>query len=220
VISVVIPARDAGAYLAEAVASVLAQDAGEPLDVIVVDDGSADDTAAIARSFGSPVRCLGQPHAGAAAARNAGIAAAQGELVAFLDADDLWVAEKLALQVRALAADRALEGVFGHVCQFRDAPVGERSLTPPQPGYMPGTLLIRAPALRRLSPFDPGRPRSEVLEWSIQALGSGVRLALRPEVVLHRRVHASNTGVRERAAQHREYLAIVRAALGRRRQAR
>ncbi|MGH9414672.1 MAG: glycosyltransferase family 2 protein [Terriglobales bacterium] len=93
-ISVVVAAHDAGATLAAALRSALQQSLAAA-EIVVVDDGSNDNTAACASRFGSPVRCLRQRQQGPAAARNAGIAATDGEWVAFLDADDGWTARHL-----------------------------------------------------------------------------------------------------------------------------
>jgi len=94
-VSVVIPAYDAGRFVAKAVATALAQ-TRPVLEVIVVDDGSRDDTAAVARAAGATV--ISQRNAGPGAARNAGVRAARGSWIAFLDADDAWHPEKLERQ--------------------------------------------------------------------------------------------------------------------------
>jgi glycosyltransferase involved in cell wall biosynthesis len=99
-ISVVIPCYNGAKYLRETLESALAQ-THPPLEVLVVDDGSTDDSAAIAESFGPPVRVIRQPNQGESVARNRGIDEARGEWVAFLDADDLWLREKLEKQVAA-----------------------------------------------------------------------------------------------------------------------
>jgi glycosyltransferase involved in cell wall biosynthesis len=100
-ISVVIPARNAAATLARAIASVQAQLA-PPDEILVIDDASTDPTAALAEALGA--RTIRLPaHAGAAAARNAGIDAASGEIIAFQDADDEWLPGKLARQLPLLA---------------------------------------------------------------------------------------------------------------------
>ena len=100
-ISVVIPCYNAAAFLRATIESILGQT--QPvLEVIVVDDGSTDDSARIAESFGPPVRVIRQPNQGESAARNRGIEAAAGEWVAFLDADDLWLPTKVELQAEAI----------------------------------------------------------------------------------------------------------------------
>jgi glycosyltransferase involved in cell wall biosynthesis len=122
-VTVVIPAYNAAAFLRDAIESVLAQ-TYRPLEVIVVDDGSTDDTAAIAQSFGPPVRCIRQANARQAAARNRGIREAAGELFAFLDADDTWDEEKLAKQVARLERDADLGLVY---CCVREVDAAGRS---------------------------------------------------------------------------------------------
>src|SRR6478752_3142267 len=89
-------------------------------EVIVVDDGSTDASPDIAAGFGPPIRVLRRAHCGGASALNAGLAEASGELLAFIDADDLWADEKLAQQSAALASDLSIEAVFGRVVQFTD----------------------------------------------------------------------------------------------------
>ena len=86
-VSVIIPARDAGATLAAALSGIAGQDVAVPFEVLVVDDGSRDDTAAVAEAAGPPVRVVNGPGRGPAAARNAGAAAAAGRVLAFMDAD-------------------------------------------------------------------------------------------------------------------------------------
>ncbi|MCF8112160.1 MAG: glycosyltransferase family 2 protein, partial [Desulfobacteraceae bacterium] len=96
-ISVVIPVYNRGAWIAEAVDSVLSQDY-EPLELIVVDDGSNDATGEILSSYGSRIRVISQANAGVSAARNRGAAEAAGDWIAFLDSDDYWLSGKLSAQ--------------------------------------------------------------------------------------------------------------------------
>ena len=116
-ISVVIPVYNGESYLEMAIRSALTQ-TEPPGEIIVVDDGSTDGSAAIARGFGAPVHCLSQPHAGLSAALNRGIERAHGTFLAFLDADDLWMEAKLARQLDALEANPTLDAVFGHDARY------------------------------------------------------------------------------------------------------
>jgi glycosyltransferase involved in cell wall biosynthesis len=103
-VSAVVPAYNAARTLRAAVESILLQTVGD-IEVIVVDDGSGDDTAGVARAIGDPrVRLVSQANGGASAARNAGIRSARGRYVAFLDADDLWLPNKLARQLALLGS--------------------------------------------------------------------------------------------------------------------
>ena len=103
-VSVIMPAYNAGRHIAESVESVLAQTFGD-WELVVVDDGSADDTGEVVARFASKesrVRYVRRPNGGQAAARNTGLGEARGPFVAFLDADDLWLPEKLAAQIAVM----------------------------------------------------------------------------------------------------------------------
>lgn len=100
-VSVVIPAYNAAWCVAKAIDSVLAQDYCD-FELIVVDDGSTDDTAAVLAAYGDAIRVIRKPNGGLSSARNAGIAAARGEFIAFLDADDWWLPGKLRLQMSSM----------------------------------------------------------------------------------------------------------------------
>lgn len=110
-VSVIIPACNGQAHIADAISSVLQQSYSD-FELLVVDDGSTDDTAAIVRSFGPAVHYRHKKNGGPGSARNAGIAHATGEFIAFLDQDDLWLPNRLAEQVPILQQDAQLGLVF------------------------------------------------------------------------------------------------------------
>ena len=112
-VSVIIPAYNAGEFLARALDSVIAQTRSAD-EIIVVDDGSADDTGMVAKGYGAQVKYIYQENAGASAARNAGIKAAQHEWIAFLDGDDEWLPEKLQLQMALLQRNPLLDWTTGN----------------------------------------------------------------------------------------------------------
>ena len=210
-ISVVIPAFNAELYLAEAIQSVLAQ--GIPgIQVVVVDDGSTDGTAAVAAAFGAQVALICRPNAGIGAARNAGVERAAGNLLAFLDADDVWPAGSLAGRLAVLDADPGADGVFGMVQEFRD---GGDDL-PPQAGGVAGALLVRRAKYEVVGRFDQGLRVGEFIDWMARAHEAGLKFRSVPGVVLRRRLHAANTGIVQRDARV-EYTRVLRAALERRR---
>lgn len=117
-VSVVIPAYNCAEYIGPCLDSILAQDYTR-LEIIVVDDGSSDDTPARVQAYSEPVRYLRQVNSGSAVARNLGIDSARGELVAFCDSDDLWAPHRLKQQVRFLLAQHEYQAVCG---RFKPVP--------------------------------------------------------------------------------------------------
>jgi len=217
-ISVIIPAYNAEKYLAEAIHSVLAQ-SYTSLEIIVVDDGSEDSTASVAQGFGGPVRVYTQPHKGSANARNLGTEIARGELIAFLDADDLWAPEKLTIQMEALRADPTLDAVFGHAQNFLETgdPAQPRKMLSSLPGPISGTMLIYKTALQRIGGFASGMQVGESVEFYIRAREMGLRESILPDIFLYRRIHGQNQGLRFRLEQQKTYTQILKAALDRKR---
>jgi glycosyltransferase involved in cell wall biosynthesis len=220
-VTAIVPAYNAERYLADALDSVFAQ-GHSPLEVIVVDDGSTDGTAAVADSYTPRVELLRQANAGAGAARNHGLAAARGDYVAFHDADDLWTEGKLSAQLDRLVADPSLDLVFGHVRNFVSPNLSPaqaaRLFCPPetQPGYSAACLLARRSAFERVGPFREDVDLGEFIDWMARAREHGLRDALLPETVLLRRLHGSNTGIRQRDSRS-DFALVVKQALDRRR---
>jgi len=106
-ISVIIPTYNYARYLRQAIDSALAQTYA-PLEVIVIDDGSTDETPQVLAEYGERIRTIRQINAGVGAARNSGVAAARGEYIALLDSDDLWLPRKLELQIARFEVDPSL----------------------------------------------------------------------------------------------------------------
>jgi glycosyltransferase involved in cell wall biosynthesis len=222
-ISVIIPVYNAERYLAEAVESVLAQ-TYRPLEVIVIDDGSTDSSAAIIKKYALLVTYFYQPNAGSSAARNRGVRFSKGEYLAFLDADDLWVEDKLELQMRAFQQNPQTEAVFCHVRQFYSPDLSAELRArivchpSPMPGYLTGMMLIRKEAFLRYGEFESQWDIGEDLNWMVRAQDMGIKKILLPETLLLRRLHENNQGILLKD-RHNQLTHILKASLDRRRQA-
>jgi glycosyltransferase involved in cell wall biosynthesis len=220
-ISAIVPVRDGELYIAEAIDSILAQ-TRPPDQVIVVDDGSRDGTAARIQGYDDPVTLIRRAPEGVGAAVNAGVDAADGDLVSFLDADDLWTERKLELQCEVLAADPALDMVFGRVEQFvsPDLTDAERSrlrmVDGAQPAKLKGTMLVRRRALEQVGRFPTEWRVADFIDWYARAQDRGLREGMLDEVVLRRRLHRSNLG-RSGTEARTEYASAMGALLRRRR---
>jgi glycosyltransferase involved in cell wall biosynthesis len=126
-VSAVIPTYNYARYVAGAVESVLAQ-SFDDLEIVVVDDGSIDETADTLDPFAERIRYIRQEHRGLAAARNTGIRVARGPYVAFLDSDDLWLPEKVSVQIARLDGDPAVGLVYGEAALFTETSPGTATL--------------------------------------------------------------------------------------------
>jgi glycosyltransferase involved in cell wall biosynthesis len=213
-VSVVVPTYNSAAYIGECLDSVFRQSGPFALDVIVVDDGSTDDTVAQVRN-GYPARCIEQANRGPAAARNVALGLARGDYVAFLDSDDLWPDGKLARQVEVLQRHPDVGLVFGDCRQFDEN--GPRAQTLFESGGLgaafwgdplyvidpyaklmrgnfitTGSIVMRRTCVATVGQFDESLRLVEDLEYWL-------RIALRypiahlDDVCLLRRRHAENT---------------------------
>lgn len=218
-VSVVMAVHDEELHLPAAIESVLAQTrpAGE---IVVVDDGSTDGTAAVAAGFGPPVRVVSQEQAGLSAALNNGLKHASGGFIAFLDGDDVWTPRHLESLLSLLEADPELDLAFGAVEQFHSPELADEARSGignkegVAPGRLRGAMVARAPAFERVGPFDERWKVGEFVDWSARAEEAGLRSADVDEVVLRRRLHTSHMS-RDREA-HLDYARIVAEARRRR----
>ena len=225
-VSVIIPVYNYDRYLGEAIESVVSQ-THQRLEPIVVDDGSSDQSGEVARSFADRgVRYCHQVHAGIGPARNKGVELAQGYFLAFLDADDCWPQEKIDRQLRAFESDPTLEMVFGQALQLQNGPEWEAGVKDKNlavagmvPGMVPGTMLIKRAAFLRVGKFQGDWKVGEFIDWYARAVELHIRSLVLPDLLLWRRIHDSNQGVRERQAVS-DYARVLKASLDRRRAGR
>lgn len=223
-ITAIIPVRDGARTLSRAIASVLDQDV--PIaELLVVDDGSRDASRAIALGFGPSVKVLVHEAAlGPAAARNTGITAARGDLLAFNDADDAWRPGKLARQLAHLAAHPDASFTFG---AFDNAPDEGLAELPawararrdgPLPTFVFQTLLARRDAFSAVGLLDPTLSHAEDIDWFLRARDLGVPFHRADEALVTRYIHAHNLTA-DTGANARALARVLKRSLDRRRSA-
>jgi|SRR5215211_3165802 len=202
-VSAIIPAHNAEAYVRDALDSVLAQ-TYSVAECIVIDDGSSDGTARIAREYGPPVRVIAQTNRGVSASRNRGAAQSRGELLAFLDADDRWLPMRLEQGVEALSehpdaeavlcATRVVDNELRELGTIRqDARLGPRDLLMCS-AVMVSTssnLLIRREGFRAIGGFDERLSTSADWALNYRLVERGRLVTLREPLVEYRR-HGTN----------------------------
>jgi glycosyltransferase involved in cell wall biosynthesis len=225
-VSVIIPAYNSAAWLSEAIDSALNQTVA-PLDVIVVDDGSTDDTPRIREPYRERIRVIVQENKGPSAARNRGIEAAAGDLIAFLDADDLWLAEELEKQLACLREHPRAGLVHSAVIRWA---CGNGGTSGPDDhgrgvagncyerlfhrcGIMMSSAVVRRGCLVRVGGFDEGirRPTTEDYDlWFRVARYHEIAYVEEPPVLY--RLHDSNAS-NQTLAMAEDILFVVRKAL-------
>jgi len=217
-ISVVIPAWNAARYMDEVIDSVLSQSVA-PREIIVVNDGSTDDTSGCVRKFGSRITLIEQSNAGAAAARNRGVAEARGEAIALLDADDLMAPRRLELQGALLARDPDCAIALGKQLTFHSEAerlaLGSAAVNPQavRAGFVPSAAMVRTSAFAVVGLFDPSLRIGDFLEWIRRAGSRGAPIRQMEEVVAYRRLHEDSLS-RSAGAQYANLVHAMRRKTG------
>jgi glycosyltransferase involved in cell wall biosynthesis len=221
-VSVVVPVHNGGRYLAEALSSLFAQ-SRRPDQIVVVDDGSTDETPSILDEHGDRLTRLRQPRAGPAAARNAGVQAATGVFVAFLDADDVCHPERLARQVAAFSTRPSLDVCLTRIQNFWVPELREEAellsdhvLSRPRPGTVTQSGMVRRQLLEEIR-FDPGMLTGEDQDWLVRAAEREKEIQILPEILIRRRMHAGNVTRLEKGRMDDDMMVWVKRSLDRRR---
>lgn len=202
-VSTIVPVYNAARYLADALESILGQ-GYEPLEVIVVDDGSSDGSDQIAARFRDQIQLVHQAHQGPAAARNRGLEMARGEILTFLDADDLWPEGNLDRLTGYLSDHPEAEIVMGRVQHLRltEQPAGPPRFVEfrePVVGVSLGSAAFRRGAFERIGLLDETMRHSEDVDWFLRAREAGLSIAVLEQVALYYRLHGHNMTQNQKA---------------------
>jgi len=196
-VSCIVPVFNGERFVAETIESILAQ-TYRHIEVLIVNDGSTDGTSNVLESFGDRIQTLNQDNAGQATARNHGIRKANGEFIAFLDADDLWLANKLSLQMKFLDSHPNANLCTCMMLNFWEPELAEEAEqlqdtahARPYPATWQG-ILARRDVFEHVGMLDTGVAFSDVREWLHRATGMGVNIEHLDEVLVHRRIHSNN----------------------------
>ena len=198
-VSVIIPCFNYGRYLQEAIQSVLNQSYPN-IEVIVVDDGSTDNTASIASAYESKINYVYQENQGIGGARNTGIRHANGSFVSFLDADDIWIDNKLRLQVDYLLTYPNFDIVYGFAKQFYSPEVSTNFKK--TKGYtqeimratISTALLVSKESFLRVGLFSDHNIAVDQ-DWYMRSMELNMKTHTLDKVVYLRRIHENNNGI-------------------------
>ncbi|MFO7999186.1 MAG: glycosyltransferase [Bacteroidales bacterium] len=220
--SVIIPVYNGERYLREALESIF-NDSWKSVEVIVVDDGSTDGTADIVRSYPG-VRYYYQQNQGVASARNQGIRHARGALIAFLDADDIWLSGRFAKTHAFFQKNPNEHYVVGYLEMFLEKGYSRPENIKPEwlevPSKVPGTccMAARKQVFERVGLFNTSYRSGEDLEWFQRAGEAGVGMAWLPVPLVRRRVHDQNLSTMASAGKKSRLLHMMREAVKRKKE--
>ena len=221
-ISVIIPAYNREACIADTLQSVLNQSL-TPDEIIVVDDGSTDRTKEIVDGFGNKIRYFYQKNSGVASARNKGLSVATGDLISFVDADDLWMKNKTALQYEILKSNPTIKLVIGFLLvvplqsndqQLPVDPEKEKGVF----ALSLGSALIRKSVFDNIGGFDEEMLIAEDTDWFMRMREAGIKFYIQKEIVQLYRTHEQSI-TRNKKRVNSYLLKALKKSIDRRRKA-
>lgn len=217
-ISVIIPAYNCARFVGDAIESVLNQTV-QPDEVIVVDDGSTDETESVVEKFNGKVRYVYQENAGASAARNTGLDLAKGDLVSFIDADDIWVENKLEMQLDLLYKNPEFDIIIGLLYRIpiekTDQIIGKK-IEGGEHATSLGSSLMKKEVFDKIGRFDEDMIMSQDIDLFFRILESDINVLGHEDVVQFYRRHDRNMTLNEKKA-NLYHLKAFKKSLNRRR---
>ncbi len=220
-ISVIVPVFNAAGFIRESVTSILGQNY-HPLELIIVDDGSTDNTEDVVGRLKEELIYIKKDNGGPSSARNRGLQEAKGDFISFLDADDLWLPGKLELQMKRFESDPETEIVLGFTKRFLSPGVEPPPDFDPEKDDKPqlvlhvGAGLYRKSVFDRIGLFDEKMLFSEDIDWFLRAIETNRRISVLKKTVQLYRIHQANlTGDKEKNQHY--LLRAFKASLDRRR---
>ena len=214
ILSVIIPAYNAEKYLREAVGSVRRQKWGGGIEILIVDDGSEDGTSMLSKEL--DCKLLKKKHAGAAAARNMGIIASEGEWIMFLDADDILCDRALESLYQPFAEKPETMASFGKAEDFISPELSAeqssclKTRVGGYEGVLPGCSLIKRTVFDRIGLFDESLKSGETVDWMMRLRSSDMHTEKIDIVTLNRRLHLFNTGRMDQRQEMLNYASLLR----------
>ena len=195
-VSIIIPTYNAARFLPQAIDSIRGQSYQPPLEIIIIDDGSTDDTAVIVQQLGPDIRYIYQENSSPAIARNRGIAASRGALIGFLDADDLYPPNKFELQVSRLMNDPTVDVVQGRIKYIHLEGSEDRSVILDDEEALTfiqiGGALFRKSVFERIGGFDEDLRFSEDHDIFIRLRENNIPFVILNEITLYYQLHETN----------------------------
>ena len=217
-VTVIVPVFNGEDFIEEALQTVLQQD-DVPLQIMVVDDGSTDSTKEKVLAHGRSVTYIRQENRGPAAARNAGIARATTDLIAFLDSDDLWPPGRLEVMLDQFAKEPGVEVVLGQTRTVSLPGSGRIAPDLMKPCILPhfGAGLFKMSAFEKVGRMDPSLRLSEDQDWFLRAREAGLAITVLKKVTLIRRAHAGSLTA-DLDWRHANLTRVLKKSLDRRRE--
>ncbi len=218
-ISAIIPLYNQGKYIAEALDSIFNQT--YPVnEIIVVNDGSTDNSLQVIRSFSDKIILIDKPHSGIQDTVNEGLKKATGDFISFLDADDRWTKTKTEIQLQLLSQNPSVDMLFG--CAKRFYMIVENNIeTEKNIDVLPGNTrvggLFKKDVFEKIAYKTTATNVHEFMDWLNRAKEAGLTFMNHPDIVFERRIHDSNQGVLNKELQRQQYFTSIKAALDRRR---